>query len=263
MSAKVQIDAVRESYDRLAVDYETEFSTGLIVGLRRRVVWRLLSRRFRPGQRVLDLGCGTGDDAIWLAGRGVKVHGIDASPAMLEIARYKAESTGLNFMVKFEERSIEALDLLNQGDFDGALSNFAAFNCVRYPEPAAAALGRLVRPGGWVAISLMSRHCLWETALWPLTAALRGGGDSIDPDSFAVYYHSVRRFTAAFDPWFTLEVDRGIGVTLPPADLDGFADRFPRALRALARADRKAGQWPLVRALADHRFLIFRRRLES
>jgi len=42
-------------------------------------VWSVIDSLFRPGDRVLDLGCGTGDDALHLAERGVDVEGIDAS----------------------------------------------------------------------------------------------------------------------------------------------------------------------------------------
>jgi cyclopropane fatty-acyl-phospholipid synthase-like methyltransferase len=51
---------------------------------------------------VLDVGCGTGDNALFLAGRGHEVWGVDSAPAAIEIARRKAEERGLaaTFLVK-------------------------------------------------------------------------------------------------------------------------------------------------------------------
>jgi len=50
---------------------------------------------------TIDLGCGAGNYAIYLASRGIDVTGIDISPAALEIARQKAEQKGVrcNFLV--------------------------------------------------------------------------------------------------------------------------------------------------------------------
>ena len=49
----------------------------------------------RPGQRLLDLGCGTGRHAVPLAGRGLAVTGVDLSPAMLQRARARADDAGV------------------------------------------------------------------------------------------------------------------------------------------------------------------------
>ena len=106
----------------------------------------------------------------------------------------------------FEQRPIEELGALEHEEFDGALSNFAAFNCVQDVDAAAAELARLVRPGGWLTISLMSRRCLWQAALWPLTAWLGAREAPDEPgDSHAVYYPGVARLAAAFEPWFELK----------------------------------------------------------
>ena len=78
--------------------------------------------RIAPGQRVLDLACGTGTLAIWLktAMPDVEVHGIDGDPAILRIAKDKAERAGVD--VVFAEAMSNALPF--PGDhFDRVLSS--------------------------------------------------------------------------------------------------------------------------------------------
>src|SRR5687768_4202797 len=76
-------------FDAMAADYDRSFSDSLIGTLMRRAVWRRLDAYFCPGDRVLELNCGTGEDAIYLGRRGVRVLATDIAPAMLDVARGK------------------------------------------------------------------------------------------------------------------------------------------------------------------------------
>src|SRR5437879_6388881 len=107
--------------------------------------------RLAPGDRVLELGCGTGDDSRALAdlvGPEGEVVGIDASEAMIAVARRRTEGTGLP--VSFHVG--DAMDLGLPSD------SFDAVRCERLlihvPDPAVV-LGemiRVVRPGGRVVV---------------------------------------------------------------------------------------------------------------
>src|SRR5271154_2512994 len=122
----------REAYwDRAAATYDRVFAGTLIGRTRRHSVWRDLDRIFRPGQRLLELNCGTGDDAIHLGARGIRVLACDISPRMIQLAREQAATAGLGAMLDFRvlpSENIEALQ--SEGRFDGAFSNFSGLNCV-------------------------------------------------------------------------------------------------------------------------------------
>ncbi len=118
----------------------------------------------QPGERVLDVGCGTGIAARRIAtvsGTDVKVSGIDASPNMLAVARAAAEREGLN--ISWHEGRAEEL-LFPDGSFDLVLSQFALmFFGNRYA--ALSEMRRVLTEDGRVAISVwqsIGRHPFYQ-----------------------------------------------------------------------------------------------------
>jgi ubiquinone/menaquinone biosynthesis C-methylase UbiE len=141
-------------FDVLAASYETTWSATTEGRGQREEVWRVVDELFRSGDRVIDLGCGTGDDALHLQAHGVEVYGIDSSQKMVEIARSRQVDAHWGWME----------DLASvQGTFSGALSNFGALNCVLQLEPVAHQLARLIRARGLVALCVMGPFCWRET----------------------------------------------------------------------------------------------------
>jgi len=77
------------AFDNIASVYD-ELWTRSAAGLAQRAaVWRVADELFIPGDHVLDLGCGTGEDALRLEDRGVRVTAIDASAGMVSAARLR------------------------------------------------------------------------------------------------------------------------------------------------------------------------------
>ena len=257
------------AFDQVAQRYDDQWTDTLAGTLQRGQVWRYIDPLFRAGDRVLDLGCGTGADAVHLAGRGVVVHATDASGAMVTCTQKRVESAGLGQRVTTQVLAIEELDgLSGTQEFDGVLSNFGVMNCVGDLTAVANNLARLVRPGGSVALCVLGRFCLWET-LWYLAVAdlgkafrwWRGGARATlgSGSSFPVYYPGVREVRKALEPGFRPKSVRGIGVCVPPSYAEGLVGDFARVAKGLAGLDRYVGSWAGLRGLADHRLLVFER----
>jgi SAM-dependent methyltransferase len=103
----------------------------------------------KPGTRVLDVACGTGNLSIPAARAGAKVTGIDIAPNLLEQARRRAEAETL--IAKFEEGDAEKLPYA-ESSFDVVMSMFGAMFAPR-PDLVAAELARVCHPGGTIAMA--------------------------------------------------------------------------------------------------------------
>ncbi len=241
------------AFDRIAAQYDLLWTRSLVGRAQRDLVWRVLDRVFTPGQRVLDIGCGTGEDALHLSGRGVRVCGIDASSEMVRIALVRG--------VEARRLAIEEMDALDE-KYDGVLSNFGALNCVPDLRPVAASVARIVRPDSYTAVCLMNRTCAQEIVHFAVrgrwrTALRRAQRSGVRASFGAVaYYFSAGEIRRAFEPSFEFVESCGIGLFVPPS----YIRIAPWMARLAARADSLAGRVPFLRALADHRLYIFRRR---
>lgn len=263
---------VAQSFDAAAARYDADFSGRLLGRWLRAGVRERLAELFPAGSRVLELGCGTGDDAVWLAERGVHVTAVDSSPAMLAAAAARVEQAQVADRVSLEQLELEELGRLAQPSgrrFDGAVSNFGPLNCVRDRRPIAESLARCVRPGGRVALVVMGPVCAWEIA-WhlargrPRTAFRRfrsgapahvGGGATV-----RVWYPSPRRLRAELEPWFAHRETVAVGVVLPPPYLSSLVERRPDLFARLRRLERRIAERFPSPWLADHYLAVFERR---
>jgi SAM-dependent methyltransferase len=259
---------VREAgavFDAEAAGYDNQFSATTIGGRMRRAVWRRCNERFRPGMRVLEMNCGTGEDAHYLGRRGVEVLATDASKAMLRRAAEKIEAAGLSRRVELRELAWEDLAGFDAGPFDGALSNFGGLNCVEDLTGAARLLANHLKPGAVAVLCIMGPVVPWEWA-WFLSKGkpglalrrLKRGGAKWR--GLTIRYPSIRRVRNAFGREFRLLRASAVGALLPPPFTEQWARRHERWLDALDRIERRIeAVWPLP-WLADHYVIELERR---
>lgn len=185
-------------FDPIAARYAALWSDTPRGRAQREQVWREIDSLFSLCDRVLDLGCGTGDDAVHLMSRGVNVLGIDSAPGMIEIARSRG--------VEARQIAIEELASL-KGSFDAAISNFGALNCVTDLGAVSESLAGLVRPRGKLALCVLSRYC-WRTDWRHLIQRWSGHTRWRGID---VYYRNAVSIQQAFAPQFRFQRRVSIG----------------------------------------------------
>ena len=114
---------------------------------------RLVSRVER-GQRVLDIGCGTGAFTLRAARRGAKVKGIDVNPEMLEIAEQRVRGAGLAESVELVEMGVAELGGEEAQSYDAVLSGLCLSELsddeVKYTLKE---IWRILRPGGLMLVA--------------------------------------------------------------------------------------------------------------
>lgn len=144
-------DGIAGSYDQW---YRTK--TG---GFIDRVETGLAFEMFRAekGMNVLDVGCGTGNFSLKLAGMGCRVTGIDLSGKMLEIGEQKASGLGLD--IKFLTMDVYKLEFPDE--YFDAVFSVAAFEFVSDPAGAMDEIFRVVKKGGHILIGTINGDSSW------------------------------------------------------------------------------------------------------
>lgn len=247
------------AFDALAPTYDQDFTASPIARALRARVHTRLSQHFAPVAHVLELGCGTGEDALYLAQRGVRVTATDASPAMRDAARAKTASTPLV--------SVEPLDLAqlpsDYTKFDGVFANFGVLNCLADWQPLAAWLANRLPARGIAAFAVMSPLCLWEVgwhgAHGDFRTAFRRQRRGTIFGALPIHYPSIRRLTAEFAPHFRQVHVEPLGLFLPPSDVYAVIERRPRLLRALTALDQRFSHVSPLALFADHYWIEFER----
>jgi SAM-dependent methyltransferase len=275
-----------QPFDPLAPTYDADFTQSPIARYLRGRVHRRLDALFQPGDYALELGCGTGEDALYLASRGVRVLATDASDAMLDAARAKTRHSPLVTVAKLDLTDLPPHPLPlshasgERGDrehsevprpegegfrvragFSGVFSNFGLLNCLDSWQSLAAWLAARITSGGVAAFGVMSPLCLWEMgwhgAHGDFKTAFRRLRRDTHFNGLPIRYPSIRRLTRDFAPYFRRVHVEALGLFLPPSDVYGVLEARPRLLRPLLALERRFGH--LAPLLADHYWIEFRR----
>ena len=176
------------------------------------------------GERVVDVGCGTGNAALIAAGRGARVKGVDPAMRLLKVARGRAAARGLD--VTFVHGEAASLPLAD-ASADVVLSNFG----VIFASDAVAAadeLARVTAPGGRIVLSAwLPVGAIHEIGRAAMAAIGEVVGTPTGPPPFA--WHTQQGLDGLFGP-------AGFTVTLQEEQLEITA---PSPLEYLVRGVRE------------------------
>jgi ubiquinone/menaquinone biosynthesis C-methylase UbiE len=265
------------AFDEIAAAYDTvEAGNPIFRWMRRRVQNAALSIFERDG-RILEVGCGTGTDALFLAEHGHRVIALDPSAEMVGLASEKILLAGFSDAVEFlqagAERIEEFVTLYGAASFDGIFSNFGALNCLADLQRFARGAARLLRPGGAMLLNIMPPICPWEIGYylfkrqpaeafrrWRGRSGTRGISVNVGHQEIQTYYHTRATVVAAFLHSFEIEKQFALGVLTPPPYLQGIA-RHQKFFSVLLNCEKVMAGWPLLRNWGDHVVMIFKRRL--
>jgi SAM-dependent methyltransferase len=270
MTTRALLDT-RRAFDGVAAGYDRSNAANPLLCAMRARVRLTLAACVPAGARLLDLGCGPGADAADLAASGYRVTAIDWSPAMVEEARRRVHDAGVADRVEVRHVGIDEIERLDPAGapFDAAYSNFGPLNCVLDLPAAARRIADRLTPGGVLVASVIGRVCPWEIALYAArgdvaraTVRFRRGLVPVPLDGRTVWtrYFTPREFEAIFAAAGMTRLSlRALGLLVPPPYLQAFADRHPRLIARLQRAEDRWGGRPVLRGWGDHFLVVLRK----
>jgi len=261
------IDNINEQYAAQAFTAQSDvfdalYSGDTIVNYKRERVRMHVLKYLQPQSHILELNSGTGEDAIFFAGAGYRVHATDISAGMQNQLKEKAAKNRLSHLISNELCSFTQLHLLeNAGPYDHIFSNFAGLNCTGELDKVLLSFPQLLKPGGKVTLVVLPKFCLWESLLlfrgkfktatrrWFSTNGVRA---HVEGTHFKCWYYNPSYIVNTLKSSFEVLDIEGLCTIVPPSYLEGFAEKHPKTYRLLIRLeDRFKGTWPF-RLIGDY-----------
>ena len=258
------------AFDAIAEDYDHHIFGNPINTWLRNVSIGRMTALFKPGQTILEVGCGSGTETLSLAARGIKVVATDISGKMLSVLSKKARASGVSDMIttihckpiELRER-INALGLVKM---DGAYSTYGAVNTEPNLDQMMENLSSVLKPNAPLVLGVWNRFCIYEILGYLLKAnptlafARLRNPVPIGKSRFCVASNAftVGTLNEHLKQHFKLENVFGVVILIPPSNLTKYLPRG-RWLRILKKLDLYLGATFPANRLGDHFLAEYRK----
>jgi cyclopropane fatty-acyl-phospholipid synthase-like methyltransferase len=252
-------------FDDSAAGYDAGFTNTAIGRSQRNHVWDYLDHAFdKFPTNVLELNCGTGEDAVFFARHGSYVTATDVSENMLLYASKKIAATNLAHLVSTKQLDLTDISKHKPDEkYDLVFSDFGGLNCIgpQQLQQLMANIAGLLQPGGRLVLVVMSRFCAWESLYFisrlDLKKAFRRNTSApqkarLGETELDTWYYSPAHIRKTAHGYFRVVDVRPIGLTLPPSYLNPAFSNRQRMLQSLDRIERKLNKFSSLSALSDH-----------
>jgi SAM-dependent methyltransferase len=261
------------AFDAAAGSYDDDFSFSQTGILQRKRVHYFLRKEIvaLSGKNVLELNCGTGEDAIWMAGNGCTVTATDLSANMITVLRKKLAQQPLLRVKPMQCGFADLQEKLAGSKYDFVLSDFGGLNCISYEalQNLSAQLHSITHAGATVALVIMSKSCWWENWYFGLKGKKREAGRRQQPgpvdvnvhgSSQAVWYYNPAEIEKAFSAEFAKLYTRPVGLFLPPSYMEGYFSKRKGLLKLLNGLEKLFSRFSFLSAYADHFLIVLKKK---
>jgi ubiquinone/menaquinone biosynthesis C-methylase UbiE len=241
-----------------AIIFDQLYGSDTTIRYKRDRVRAHVEQRLPAHASILELNAGTGEDAIYFAGKGHRVHATDIAHQMLQQLQTKVQGANKEGSITTELCDFTKLGQLNErGPYDLAFSNFAGLNCTGDLRNVLTSLSELVKPGGVITLVILPSFCLWESLLlfrghWRTAlrrfSGRKGSTAKIGDQHFRCWYYSPSFVRRSLPQFKQLDLE-GLCTLVPPSYLEGVAEKYPRMFSFLKKMEgrlRRSWPWRLI-----------------
>lgn len=259
---------MNEFFDIASKTYDQDFTNSSIGRLQRNLVWKYLDQRVQSEKPldILELNCGTGEDALHLAQMGHNVTATDISGEMLTIARKKITSAGLKQRVHLEQLDLKEIHHFDKGTkFDLIFSNFGGLNCIAQPDlnNFKSEIRKMMKPNGALIMVIMPELCVWESLYFMLKLKTHEVFRRKKPSVLAnvsgikveTWYYSPKTIRNSFSPEFSISKVKPIGLFAPPSYMEPFMQRNRGLFGLLSFLERNLSRFSWQGSMSDHYYI--------
>lgn len=255
------------AFDDYASSYDEHFTRSAIGVLQRERVWHELDQQLKPEMDVLEINCGTGEDAVHIARTVTSVLATDISESMIAVAREKGKD--------LENLDIKRADLRElpgtlSKRYDLLFSNFGGLNCISPEEIKAFSsdIAPFIKPGGRLVLVPMSRKCAWENIIFIKQKDLRYARRrspgairaSIGGNDILTWYYSPSELKKLFSGEFDLQFVRPVGLFVPPSYMNPWFASRRLLLRMLSWLDILFSRFGALSDYSDHYMIVLKKK---
>ncbi len=248
-------------FSKISNEYERLEKTSSLINWMRNRVRNHLEKELKANSKILEINCGSGIDAVYLAKKEHQIYATDIAQGMIKYVNDKIKSNNLQNNLTCEQLSFTDLHKLKPLKFNHIFSNFGGLNCSSEKELTEVfkSFNELLLPNGKITLVIMPKICIWEfLKIFKLNKTafrrLRKNGvlANIEGQKVKTFYHSAKQIKNLLLENFTDFKIENICFVAPTGNRVNFPEKHPKLFNFLSSFDTISGKIPFLRGFGDY-----------